>query len=303
MDPDRGTRVLRRAVLAATLTDPGPVGDLETREDGLVLEAAEGRDRLEIPWGELILAGGDPGGVLPDEVVARRVTRWLRLRTLLHERLSPSSDDGPAAGLATLLTRMRPRALPVEHGLHPGPAWPQRTVLGGALEYGLALRGVDDDGLPDPEAVGLLPAGLLVAAGVSVPDALARADRYLDDMAALAADRLRRDPSSTLRPLGDADVLTLLASPVFRTALVDGQGMRSAAIPSRERGWLDLGRLDPAFAVTAAQITEADERGFERPVLITVDEVVLAKEGGDVVRHALADPAPREPSQPATRMA
>ena len=74
-------------------------------------------------------------------------------------------------------------------------------------------------------------------------DALAAVDRAPEARA--IADRLRRDPTAVLRPLGDADVLTLLASQEFRGALVDGQGMRSAAIPSRNRGWLDLGRLDP----------------------------------------------------------
>jgi hypothetical protein len=300
MEPDRGTRVLRRAVLAVTLTEPGAVGDLETRERGLLLEGTADRDALEIPWGELVLAGGDPGGVLADGVVQRRVGRWLRLRLSLHERLCL---DGVDAGRAWVVSRTRPRALPVEHDLHPGPSWPQRTVLGGALDYGLALRGVDDDGRPDPEAVGLMPAGLLLASGIDVQDAGSRADRYLTDMAALAADRLRRDPTATLRPLGDADVLTLLASRTLRRALVDGQGMRSAAIPSRTRGWLDLGRLDPAFAVTAAQLTEPDERGFCRPVLITADEVVLVKPGGDAVRQSLADPAPQERAQPASRLA
>jgi len=38
-------------------------------------------------------------------------------------------------------------------------------------------------------------------------------------------------------------------------------------------------------------------------VLITVDEVVLVKEGGDAVRQSLADPAPREHTRPASRLA
>ena len=118
-------------------------------------------------------------------------------------------------------------------------------------------------------------------------------------MATLAADRLRRDPTAVLRPLGDADVLTLLASQEFRGALVDGQGMRSAAIPSRNRGWLDLGRLDPAFAVSAAELTEPDDRGFSRPVLITLDEVSQVRPGGEIVRQSLEDPAPAEPARPA----
>ena len=172
---------------------------------------------------------------------------------------------------------------------------------GGALDVGLALRGYDDDGHPAPDDVGLLPAGILVAAHVDLGLATARADRYLADMADLAGDRLHRDPTAVLRPLGDADVLTLLASPRFRTALVDGQGMRSAAIPMRTRGWLDLGRLDPAFAVSAALLTDPDERAFPRPVLITADEVSLVRAGGDPIGQSLADPAPAEQHRHVTR--
>jgi hypothetical protein len=57
----------------------------------------------------------------------------------------------------------------------------------------------------------------------------------------------------------------------------------------RSRGWLDLSRMDPAFSAAAARLTEANERGFDRPLLVTREEVVLAKEGGDVVRSAVED--------------
>jgi hypothetical protein len=172
----------------------------------------------------------------------------------------------------------------------------RRRVHGGALDLGLALRGIDDRGQPDREGVGVLLPGVLD--GIDPIDADRAAWRYLDDMATLATERLRRDPSAVLRPLGDADVLTLLASDRFRAALVGDLRMRTAAVPTRTRGWLDLGRLDPAFAVTAASLTEPSERGFDRPVLVTREEVALARDGGDAVRHALADPAPPEPNRP-----
>ncbi len=301
MTADRATTALRRAVLGVTLQDDGVLGDLQVRDDGVVRPGTDGLDDLTVPWGELLLASGDPTAAEPG--VARRVARWLRLRIHLHERLSDQASDGPHAGRAWVLARVRPRALPVDHALSPGASWPRGVVLGGALETGLGLRGVDDDGRPEPDAVGLLPAGVLVAARVDLAEAGIRAERYLCDMATLAADRLRRDPTAVLRPLGDADVLTLLAAREFRVALLDGMGMRSAAIPSRTRGWLDLGRLDPAFALSAALLTEADERGFPRPVLVTADEVTMARPGGDVVRQSLSDPAPREPAQPISRFA
>ena len=288
-------------MLGVTLQDDGVLGDLEVRDGGVLHVGPDGVDDLVVPWGELLLASGDP--TASDPAVGRRVARWLRLRIHLHAHLGDHAPDGPVAGRSWVLSRVRPRALPYDHALSPGSSWPRGTVLGGALETGLSLRGVDDDGRPDPDAVGLLPAGVLVAARVDLAGATARAERYLADMATLAADRIRRDPTAVLRPLGDADVLTLLASREFRLALVDDMGMRSAAIPSRSRGWLDLGRLDPAFALSAALLTDADERGFPRPVLVTADEVTLVRAGGDAVRQSLADPAPREPAQPASRFA
>jgi hypothetical protein len=57
----------------------------------------------------------------------------------------------------------------------------------------------------------------------------------------------------------------------------------------RTRGWLDLNRIDPAFAAAASRLTAVEERGFDRPLLVTRDEVVVAKEGGDVVRAAIED--------------
>jgi hypothetical protein len=295
---------LRRAVLAVTLVDRGPLGELETRDSGAVHRRASDGSLLTIGWGELVLAAGEPSGAVPDGTLQRRVARWLRLRIALDEMLHAGEVVAPEAVEEVrlrILSWVRPRALPVDHPLHPGPSWPQRSVLGDALHVGLALRGFDDDGHRAAEEVGLLPAGVLIAAQVDLGLACLRAERYLEDMASLAAERLRRDPSAVLRPLGDADVLTLLASRTFRTALVDGQGMRSAAIPMRSRGWLDLGRLDPAFAVSASMLTDPDDRGFPRPVLVTVDEVSLVRAGGDAVRQSLADPAPAEPRRPASR--
>lgn len=301
---ERTSTALRRSVLAVTLLDHGSLADLETREEGVVHIRALDASHLVIAWGELVLAAGDPAGSLPDSQVQRRVARWLRLRVALDEMLHAAADTSPedlAEVRGRVLSRVRPRALPREHPLHPGASWTRRTVLGGALDVGLAIRGYDDDGHPSPDEVGLLPAGVLVAAQVDLGLATSRADRYLCDMAALAGERLQRDPTAALRPLGDADVLTLLASRSFRAALVDGQGMRSAAIPTRTRGWLDLGRLDPAFAVSAALLTEPDERGFARPVLVTVDEVAMVRSGGDPIRQSLADPAPVEQHRPASR--
>lgn len=290
---------LRRAVLSLTLTEDGAVGDLQTRTDGVVHTGVAG-DEMLVRWPELFLAVAHDGpGELTAAETGRRVGRWLRLRIALHDLMALPGT--PEEARARVLAKVRLRALPEDHPVHPGPSWPRRAVLGGALDVGLALRGVDDDGRPDYESVGVLPAGVLIAAGVDVSEATLRAERHLGDMAVLASERVRRDTTSVLRPLGDADVLTLLASTDMRAALVDGHGMRTAAVPVRNRGWLDLGRIDPAFAISAAEITEPDERGFTRPVLVTKDEVALIRSGGDPVAQSLADPSPEELGHPPRR--
>ena len=287
---------LRRVVLAVSLLDRGSLTDIEPRDFGVVVPRS-GDSPLLISWDEISEAVSEPD--LPDSVAQRRLARWLRLRLVIDALLSLDRPD--RTGPECVLALVRPRALPREHSVHPGPAWPLRQVLGGALDLGLALRGYDDDGSPDGDGVCPLPPGVLIAAGVSVELARTRAFRYLADMAELGCDRLRRVPLALLRPLGDADIPTLLASPEFRTAVLDGQGMRSAAIPTLRRGWLDLGRLDPAFVPAAAELTDPDQRGFPRPVLITADEVTLVREGGDIVRQSLADPVAPEHNRPVSR--
>jgi hypothetical protein len=296
----REPTALRRAVLAVTLLDQGDLADLEV-VDGGVRRTGQHPSPV-IAWDELLLAGGDPHDETGEAVRRRRIARWLRIRLLLHDLVDGPHVPDRAAAAVAVISRVRPRALPRDHVLHPGPGWTRHTILGGALDLGLALRGIDDDGRGDPEAVGLLPAGMLEAAGLDARAGGERADRYLQDMAELGAQRFSLDASSVMRPLGDADVVTLLASRTYRLALLDGQGMRSAAVPVRTRGWLDLGRLDPAFAVSAAQLTDPDERGFSRPVLVTRDEVAVVREGGSPIAQSLADPAPPERGTPVERI-
>jgi hypothetical protein len=91
--------------------------------------------------------------------------------------------------------------------------------------------------------------------------------------------------------------VTLLGSRTLRAALgaMDGTGLRAVAVPMRNRGWLDLTRIDPAFTSAAAAATEATDRGFERPLLVTVDEVTLAPAGGRPAEIVLRDPATASP--------
>ena len=119
-------------------------------------------------------------------------------------------------------------------------------------------------------------------------------------MGSLAAERYRRRPTEPLRPMGDCDVVTLLGAASLRWALCGSErtGLCAAAVPNRTRGWIDLSRTDPAFALVAASLADPLERGFSRPLLLTREEVVMAREGGDPVLQSLRERAAPTPSRP-----
>ncbi len=275
---------VRREVLAAMLLDDGMLADVELDDGGVTARVSS--TWVYMDWAELTRAA-DPGlHDQPGPSLRRRIARWMRLRITLVEWTTTYGEGFNDY----VVSKIRPRAMPADHSLHPGSSWLVSRPLGDSTHYGLALRGFNDDGVTDSDSAGLLPVKLLEYANVPTDSAIARASQYVDDMAELAVDRHRRDPSAVMRSLGDADVPTLLTSPLYRRTLLDGQGMRSAAVPCRHRGWLDLGRLDPAFAVSAAELTEPDERGYTRPILITADEITMVKPGGNIIGQSLDDP-------------
>jgi len=263
---------LRRLALAVSVLDDV---DLIPVGDGVRLTGAS---PVEVSWLELrrALAGADPA----DDLARERVSAWLRGRRI-------------AADTHTELLRelARPVGLPVDHPLHPGLGWVRERVLGGSVDIGFGFVGVGTD----PDAVVVIPQGALDAAGVDPRPWWPVTRDYLERMGAIAASRLTENP--LLRPIGDCDVVTLLASRSFRAALCaqDGTGMRAAAVPMRRRGWLDLSRIDPAFTAAAAAATAPAERGFSRPLLLTVDEVTLAPEGGRPAEITLRDAAVEAP--------
>jgi hypothetical protein len=263
---------LRRLALAVCVLDDI---DMVPLEDGVLLTGAE---PVEVSWREMrrALAGAD----LEGDVARMRVRSYLTGRRIAAD---VDSDE--------LCRRARPVGLPVDHPLHPGLDWVRHRVLGGAVDLGFGFVGVG----PDPDEVVIIPQGALDAAGVDPAPWWPVAIDYLERMGAVAAQRLADVPM--LRPIGDCDVVTLLASHTFRKALCaqEGTGMRAAAVPMRRRGWLDLSRIDPAFTVAAAAATDEIARGFSRPLLITVDEVTLSMVGGRPAEIVLRDKSAASP--------
>lgn len=259
---------LRQLALAVSVLDDV---DLVPTQDGVRLT---GEPAIDVSWKDLsrALGSADPG----DEVGRARVRAWLRGRRI-------AADVHPDL----LRTQARPVGVPVDHPLHPGLDWVRHRVLGGAIDLGFGFVGVG----VDPDEVVIIPQGALDGAGIDPTPWWPVALGYLERIGAVAAERLAEIPM--LRPIGDCDVVTLLASRTFRTALCaqDGTGMRAAAVPMRRRGWLDLSRIDPAFTIAAAAATDESARGFSRPLLVTVEEVALSAAGGRPAEIVLRDKA------------
>jgi hypothetical protein len=260
---------LRRLALSVCVLDDI---DMIPLDDGVLLTGAE---PVEVTWREMrrALAGAD----LEGDIARLRIRAYLTGRRI-------AADCDPDE----LRVRARPVGLPVDHPLHPGLDWVRHRVLGGAIDLGFGFVGVG----ADPDEVVIIPQGGLDAAGIDPTPWWPVALGYLERIGAVAAERLAEIPM--LRPIGDCDVVTLLASRTFRTALCaqDGTGMRAAAVPMRRRGWLDLSRIDPAFTIAAAAATDESARGFSRPLLVTVEEVALSASGGRPAEIVLRDKAP-----------
>ena len=260
---------LRRGVLAVSVLHDV---DIEPAALGVTLP---GTPPVWIPWAECrrALAGHDP-----ETTGRRRLADWLQARRWAAD-LSPEH----------LVQRLRPVGLPVAHVLHPGLDWVRERVLGDAMDLGLGAVDLDP---ADPDRVVLLPATAIDEAGLDVEHAWRMARARLEELGALAAERLRRNTRGQLRPLGDCDVVTLLGSRTLRAALAeDARGMGAAVVPMRRRGWTRLALIDPAFGPAAARATEPEDRGFERPLLVTADELTEVAEGGRAQAIVLRDPA------------
>lgn len=265
---------LRRGVLAVSVLHDV---DVDPGNRGVRLP---GTPCVQVRWAECrrALGGHDP----ESDAGRERLAAWLLARRW-------AADVVGRGGREALELALRPVGLPVDHRLHPGLDWVRVRVLGDALDLGLGAVGLDPD---DPDRVVLLPTSVLDAAGTDPAVAWTAAERELERLGALAAERLRLDTKGQLRPLGDCDVVTLLGSRALRAALADAAGGMAAVVaPMRRRGWTRLALVDPAFGPAAAAATAPAERGFPRPLLLTADELTLVAEGGRPEDVVLRDPA------------
>jgi len=265
---------LKRCALAVSV-----LIDIDAEPDDLGV-VVRGVPEVHVSWRECrrALAGADP----ESDHGRRLLARWLLRRRWLADH---TYDD--------LAERARPVGLPRGHALHPDEPWVRERVLGGDLDLGLGFLGIQPG---QPDRVTLMPQEAIEAAGLAdVAGAWwLRAKDYLERMGAMAAERWWRDKQAVLRPMGDCDVVTLLGSWTFRVALAgEAGGMCAMVVPMRSRGWSDVSRIDPAFGPAAAAATDAVDRGFPRPLLVTADEVTMVRAGGSVT-IPLSDPAPDE---------
>jgi hypothetical protein len=275
MGASPNSRALRQCVLAVSVIE-----DVDLTPAGRWV-VVDGTPPVRILWKYVrrALAGADPESTL----ARKRLAQWLRAARWLADL-----DRDVLSGLA------RPYGVPVDHPFHPGLDWVRRRVLGDALDLGLGFVGLNP---AEPDEVVPVPQGLLEILDIEAGAWWKPATLYLEEMGAVASERWRRQPHEPLRPMGDCDVVTLLGSKLFRAAIAssDATGMRGVAVPMRTRGWMDLVRIDPAFAAAAASATEPEHRGFDRPLLITSDEVVQAAPGGRPAEIVLRDPAADSP--------
>jgi len=284
---------VRRCLLAVSVLhdldlvwDDGRTSEIRAEGSGFPDVRVEGPVPVVVPGPRLALLIGDDAS--DDPATVERVARFFRLRRCVAQ-LSP----------AQVLASLRVVGLPVGHALHPGADWVQQPVPGGALSLGLGL--LPDGAVVRDETADLdapvaafaaptpvpIPGGVLEDAGYDPKEIWPRVMRRLEELGTLAVARHRRRPRDPLRPLAEADVVTLLGSRALRAELATeaGTGLAALVVPMRNRGWVSSSAIDPAFGPAAAAATSDEARGFTRPVLVTTDEVVQVPEGGHPLRY------------------
>ena len=260
---------LRRCALAVSVLYDM---DLVPHADGVVLPRAG-----LVTWAAIARAVSSVD--VNSEQARERLGEWIWTR----EQVAGTPE-------ALLEDSARVVGMPVDGDLHPGADWVREHVPGGALDLGLGLLGLDPE---SPETVVPIAESVLRDAGLYGDGWWPAARQRLDRMAELAAQRRQRDDVAPIRPMGDADVVTLLGAQALRAELADEQpdGLATVVVPLRDRGWAPATRMDPAFGPAVAAIADEVNRGFCRPLLVTAEELVLVRDNGTAVQQVLRDSA------------
>jgi hypothetical protein len=253
---------LRRLALAvAVLYDV----DLLPEEDGLQLGAAE---MVHIEWDVLaaVVERAEAARGSNEDFLIEALAAWLGARLAL-------------ANGATLCAL----GMPARSVNHPGRTWIRELIPGGSLALGFGYRS-DFEG-----PVITLPPGVIEHAGMAGAAAVSawnQARAELEELGHAAVDRDRRHRSGALRPVRGTDVVTLLGAQNLRRELAagEGDGMAALIVPLRVRGWRANSITDPAYGRAVAAAMSPEERGFERPILVTAEELTEVKAGGDPMR-------------------
>jgi hypothetical protein len=251
----------RLALSVAVLYDM----DLMPAEEGLVLTAPT----------ETLVEGALVRDVV--ESAAKRGETESGQRAALADWLSARAAVGGSRDTGVL----HALGLPVRHCVNPGGEWARELVPGGALTLGFGWG----------PAHRPLPAGVLTHAGVDGGAAWSQARSQLEHIGELAAVRDRRHIQGALVPISGADVVTLLGAASLRRELVagEGDGLVALIVPLRTRGWRATAISDPAYGPALAAAMSPEERGFERPLLVTAEEISEVRPGGDPSRAIRGD--------------
>ncbi len=262
--PFAPTALRRLALAVAVLYDV----DLLPQDGGVLLT---GPHEVRVSWATLshVLEQADQAGQ-PRAGEPSERTRLDMLACWLIARRALAGDDPQLVALG----------IPADHESHPGAAWVRKVIPGGALCLGF---GYGPEHRP-------LPPGVLEHAGIDAAKAWQRVRAELERLGTLAAERDRRQSQRAITPLGSADVVTLLGSASLRRELVaEGNGMIALIVPLRTRGWRAAYISDPAYGPALAAAMPERERGFDRPLLVTAEEISEVRAGGDPARLLRAE--------------
>ena len=127
-----------------------------------------------------------------------------------------------------------------------------------------------------------VPAGVLEHAGIDIRRGVAaRAVRARDGWGRSPPSASDARPAGRIMPFGSADVVTLLGGASLRRELVSGEGdgMVALIVPLRTRGWRATYVSDPAYGPALAAAMPDVERGFNRPLLVTAEELSEVRAG------------------------